>query len=1279
MEYASDAYKEAMQENVRGKSYVWASLDLVNQYAQDSAYISSNFSGSETNLYNDADPDAGATSTESDGSMTFTFGEYTTLLLGGVMFTLGNDPLPTSVTITNGTTSKTVTVSSEKVMLENDFSNCSYLKITPNSGNLNIKKIQFGFTIDFDHNLIMDTSRRNVVKHLNDELPMKEFSFTIHNYDRQWNKDNPFGYSRFLQEKQQIRYKYGREIGENDIYEINGGIVYLKEWTSDDYKATFSSVGLLDYLQGDYTKGRFYPDGITLYQLAEFVLQDAGIVKYELDAVLRTFTVTNPLPKDTHKACLQMIAHAGRCVLYEDRNGAVCLKSVDRPEILKTATLHDETSFSDGNDVITNTTVANYGSTEPNYTKADGLHYFYPETETHEEVDQSVNYMPFPYYSSSFSNLGFSYTVNSDHSITCNGTMEPGTQTTFFLIDKNNPITLSPGKYVLCCGTNINDSVGENSVRIILRRDRPNSNYLLIKSNETYQNRIFEIEEGDSIWSSLPVLTDATASNLTFYPHIYKFVEVYDEPTNTLPVGFVSEEFAKADGTFDSTPQIDINFASPCVLSEVVLNCAVAPKDLQIKTYLQGTQKSTQSITDNTEPQITQSINNIRCDKVTITFSKTTAYQRIHVNTVDLGAKIDYEITYHDMTATPVATTIEKISTMDFQLYAYSDPTDINASAGIGGVEVVYSALPSGGQAVDIQNSDTIAYIHVKPGLNDIELSGFSIAESAEYSDDIEGGTVTIIESGAYYAKVNASREGDIIIKGKEMVENIYSYPIAVNEIGNPIKVDNPLISTKEHADKLKDWFLEYYDDDIEYRLSYRGDPILDADDTVYLENQFVEDNLIRIQSEEISTSGGMNTSNQIIARRISYGAAKPDSLVAQDFTLNKSSISGLYVGDTDIITVLSWEPLTTRDRHVTFASEDTSVVTVSESGVVTAVGDGTTYITVTSDNGIVKRCAIEVLDEHALIDFVLNKSSLSLIVGETDTLSVVEWIPEDATTKTVTWSSSDTSIATVDQNGVVTAVNAGNVTISATSPNNIVKTCSAEVAYNPDIVRDFTLSPATSVLMVDGTVQLSVSDWVPSTALRKTVTYASSDTNIATVDANGLVTAVDYGNATITATCPDGISKTCSLTVAYELEGSNLIVPPYYSGSPVTIDGVEFTQNADGSITMVGTAEQSQYNYSTYTIRNYIYESLIPSPGRYIQGFSSDIKDSIGDNTYYGLIGCYDMLFNPIQRSYNSYADRIFEIPSGGNHKLSIQISVLKGTTVNTTFYPQIYKIKES
>lgn len=1119
MEYASDAYKEAMQENVRGKSYVWASLDLVNQYAQDTAYISSSFSGSETNLYNDAEPDGGATSTESDGSMTFTFGEYTTLLLGGVMFTLGNDPLPTSVTITNGTTSKTVTVSSEKVMLENDFSNCHYLKITPNSGDINIKKIQFGFTIDFDHDLIMETRRRNIVKHLNDELPLKEFTFTIHNYDRHWNKDNPFGYSRFLQEKQQIRFKYGREIGENNIYEINGGVVYLKDWTSDDYKATFSSVGLLDYEQDDYDKGRFYPDGITLYQLAEFVLQDAGIVKYELDAVLRTFTVTNPLPKDTHKACLQMIAHAGRCVLYEDRNGAVCLKSVDRPEILKTATLHDETSFSDGNDVITTTTVANYGSTEPNYTKADGLHYFYPE-------------------------------------------------------------------------------IGNN----------------------------------------------------------------------TLPVGFVSEEFAKADGTFDSTPQIDINFASPCVLSEVVLNCAVAPKDLQIKTYLQGTQKSTQSITDNTEPQITQSINNIRCDKVTITFSKTTAYQRIHVNTVELGAAIDYEITYKDMTSTPTATSLEKLSNMDFQIYSYSNPADIQGSAGIGGVSVSYSELPSGGQAIDItSSSDTIAYFKVKAGINDIELSGNVIASSAEYADEIEGGTVVIVESSAYYARVNASRDGEIIIKGTEMVQNIYSYQIPVNEVGNPVKVDNPLISTKEHADRLKDWFLDYYDDDIEYTLQYRGDPILDADDTVFLENQFVYDNLIRIQSEEISTSGGMNTSNQIVARRMSYGNAKPDPLVAQDFALNTTSISGLFIGDTAIITVPTWEPITARDRHVTFASEDTSVVTVSQSGVVTAVGDGTTYVTVTSDSGITKRCAIEVLDEHTLRDFVLNKSSLSLIVGETDTLSVVEWIPEDATTKTVTWSSSDTSIATVNQSGVVTAVNAGNVTISATSPNGIVKTCSTAVAYNPDIVRDFTLSPTSVEIEPNETVQLQVTEWVPSTALRKTLTYQSSDTSIATVDVNGLITGIADGNATITATCPDGISKTCTIAVA--AEPTNYIPYPYQNGSQ-TINDVNFVVNSNKSITVNGTAD----GISRYNIWDTDHKFTI-EPGRYVFGAAEDIEDSIGDTTTSRVLF---YLYRPslfTLDSHLSYEQRQIEITESATCCLAAW--VYDGQTVSDlTYYPKLYKL---
>lgn len=722
MEYASDAYKQAMQQNIRGESYVWVTLDLVNTYAQESAYISSSFSGTEEGIYDDSPVASGVVSSENDGSITFTFGEFTTLLLNGVRVQLG--ATGGTVTATNGTVSETVSVTDPIVPISKVFSNCHYIKLTPSSGNLNVKKVWFGVPIEFDNHDIMDTHRKNTVKHLNDELPLKEFSFSVHNYDRMWNKDNPSSLARFLHEKQKVTYKYGRQIDENDTAIIEGGVAYLNSWTSDDYKAKFSCVGLLDYLQGEYKKGQFYSDGITLYQLAEFVMIDAGITKYELDACLRTFKVTNPLPVDTHKACLQMIAHAGGCILFEDRNGAVCIKSANRPEIYREGTVINGTSFSNDDDVVNSNTVSNYGSSEPDYTYADGLQFFYPS----------------------------------------------------------------------------DDSVG------------------------------------------------------------------------TLPVGFVSQTYADSNGNLSPVPKIQIKFSSIATLDEIIMNCAVAPKDMSVEAYLGTTLVDTQSITNNTQTQISLTYNDLKCDKIEVTVTKTAPGQRVHINSIDPVGSVDYEITYHDIVTTPVATSLDKVSDIIVQLYSYTEMKDEGTSASFGQPSITYTELESGGLQADITSGEGgLMGIEVVSGINYIDLTSVAKVTSVEYNDGIEGGTATILETGAYYIKVDCSRDGTVVVKGDQYMQNIATYTINVNEIGNPVRVNNPLISTAEHVEKLKSNWLNYYSNDVEYQLSYRGDPVIDADDCIYLENKFVDKNYVRIESEELSTSGGMDVNNQLIARRISY------------------------------------------------------------------------------------------------------------------------------------------------------------------------------------------------------------------------------------------------------------------------------------------------------------------------------------------------------------------------------------------------------------------------
>ena len=866
MEYASEEYKEAMQEHIRGKSYVWVTLDLDNIYAKDSAYISSSFTGDDSHLFDDVETSNIVTSTENNGHITFTFGEYTSLDLSGATITFDSENIPSSITVTNGSTSKTMTDLEETTTVDKSFEGCSSLTITPSSGVLKIKKIRFGITLKFTHDEILNTSRSNAVKHLNEELPLKQYSFTVHNYDRLWNSDNPNGYSKYLNKKQLVKYYYGRELSDGSIYEILGGNVYLIDWHSDDYNARFSCVGILDFIDSDYKMGRFYPDGITLYQLAEFVLIDAGITKYEIDAVLRTIKVTNPLPIDTHKACLQMIAHAGKCVLYEDRNGAVCLKSSDRPEILKTATLENATSYSAGYDVINPLTTANYGASEPDYTYADGLQYFFPEDNVEHE-----NYIPSYVIESGLTWYGLTVTIDSLGTITLNGT---ATVNGGFSLNNNQSLPI--GNYIMGAAENINDSKGSygtgDAYFICYIRRYTGWKLLSLSSYQTYEDRKFSIiNTSDLIQIGIyGIKSGVTYNNYKLYPKIYKDVDV--SVSDTLPVGFVSEQYASANGTFTATPKINIKMESPCVLSEVVMNCAVAPKDFNINVTLDGRNVASKSITDNESAIVNEAFNNVKCDTVSITFTKTTPYQRIHVNNVDIVAKVDYEITYKDLTATPIASLIDPVSQMNIELHTYTSITDFGKSSALGHPAVTYKEIEGGGLWADINTgSGAIVGIEVKEGINNIELSSPSIVTDAQYDDDIEGGTVTITDSGAYYVTLSASRDGYVTLMGNEFMENVSVYSVPLNEIGNPVTVSNPLISTKEHADIIKEWLIEYYGNDVEYQLTYRGDPILDADDCVYLENQFVDDNYIRIESESLSTSGGMDTRNEIVARRISY------------------------------------------------------------------------------------------------------------------------------------------------------------------------------------------------------------------------------------------------------------------------------------------------------------------------------------------------------------------------------------------------------------------------
>lgn len=231
----------------------------------------------------------------------------------------------------------------------------------------------------------------------------------------------------------------------------------------------------------------------------------------------------------------------------------------------------------------------------------------------------------------------------------------------------------------------------------------------------------------------------------------------------------------------------------------------------------------------------------------------------------------------------------------------------------------------------------------------------------------------------------------------------------------------------------------------------------------------------------------------------------------------------------------------------LTWTSSDEAVATVDEDGLVTAVGPGTAEITVSvADGNISSTCLVTVT---VTATDVTVPETLELVTNGENTANLnAKATPEDATGITVTYESSDPSIVTVDETGLVTAVANGEADITttltqvndmatgetATAENStqtepLVLTATTHVVVTTK-VEAITLDNTEGILTVGNTHKINASV-TPENATDLTVTWTSSDNNIATVDADGNVKAVAVGNATITASAGN-VSAEYALTV---------------------------------------------------------------------------------------------------------------------------------------------------
>ena len=239
--------------------------------------------------------------------------------------------------------------------------------------------------------------------------------------------------------------------------------------------------------------------------------------------------------------------------------------------------------------------------------------------------------------------------------------------------------------------------------------------------------------------------------------------------------------------------------------------------------------------------------------------------------------------------------------------------------------------------------------------------------------------------------------------------------------------------------------------------------------------------------------------------------------------TLNKTILE-LTEGDTETL-VATVAPDDATDKTVTWSTSDQTVATVDNAGKITAVKEGSATITAKAGEKTAT-CAVTVAKKVIPVESVeLNKTTLALIKGESETL-VATVKPDDATYKTVTWSTSNESVVAVDQTGKVTAVAGGEADITAKAGEETA-TCVVTVSVP---VSSVTLSKQ-SLTLVEGESETLVVTVNPEDATDKTVTWSSSNAQIATVDQNGKVTAVKEGTTTITVNAGDK-SASCVVTV---------------------------------------------------------------------------------------------------------------------------------------------------
>ncbi len=281
----------------------------------------------------------------------------------------------------------------------------------------------------------------------------------------------------------------------------------------------------------------------------------------------------------------------------------------------------------------------------------------------------------------------------------------------------------------------------------------------------------------------------------------------------------------------------------------------------------------------------------------------------------------------------------------------------------------------------------------------------------------------------------------------------------------------------------------------------------------------------LRIESDE---KYPISNSSAEIPTTVTNQSVKVE-IPVQSIELSEKSLS-IKESETHKLEAI-YTPTDTTQKNVKWSSSDESIAKISQDGTITALTRGKTTITATTENGTTASCDVTVTREIGSV--ILDKSSISLDKGESTKITAT--IPTDTDgDKTISWTTSDSSVATVSNDGTVTAVNRGEAIITATTANGKKAICAVNVSVKlKSIAFEGNITEKTFNLGVDQSNEMQLNviyDPEDADVDKSTLEWSSSNTSVVTVN-DGLVTAKGKGDATVTAKI-DGKMITCNVHV---------------------------------------------------------------------------------------------------------------------------------------------------